>query len=335
MSLLTPAGDQLLVRGGNAHFFTYTRIRSGGTEKIEGQTNKHEQSLGLTKSRGRYATLCIPDSIYGLTLAWVTSENSTKLLESDSSWLTVAGPYPMLPRLSAPVSGVDCPCPWFHANSLLLASLLSNTNCSLLGRVVNSFFASPSHFWIRRDFRSKNRLSGFAPKQTKESSALAAHPHSATLLWTSSHRRASVGRPVRTYLQQVCTDTTMTVLPKAMYDRDKRQKRVRDIRASGTPWWWWHYSFKWGAVVYMHWNKTNSSLSRLELSPTLQLAETHTHTHTHEENMGDVEKSYLPSRWSSAVSSWQDVAEQWLTRNMWPINVKKQNFDQACTHAKT
>ena len=118
-----------MVRGSNAHFFTYTRIRSKGTEKIEGQTNKHEQSLGLTKSRGWYATLCIPDRIYGLTLAWVASENSTKLLESDTSWLTVARPYPMLPRLSAPVSGVDCPCPWFHANSLLLASLLSNANC--------------------------------------------------------------------------------------------------------------------------------------------------------------------------------------------------------------
>ena len=93
--------------------------------------------MGLTKSRGSYATLCIPDSIYGLTLAWVTSENSTMLLESDSSWLTVAGPYPMLPRLSAPVSGADCPCPWFHANSLLLASLLSSANCPPLGRVVN------------------------------------------------------------------------------------------------------------------------------------------------------------------------------------------------------
>ena len=109
-----------------------------GTEKIEGQTNKHEQSLGLTKSRGRYATLCIPDSIYGLTLAWVTSENSTMLLESDSSWLTLAGPYPMLPRLSAPVSVVDCTCPWFHANPLLLASLCPAANCSRPGCVVNS-----------------------------------------------------------------------------------------------------------------------------------------------------------------------------------------------------
>ena len=80
--------------------------RIEGTEKIEGQTNKHEQSLGLTKSRGRYCnTICM----CGLSLAWVTSENSTMLLESDSSWLTLAGPYPMLPRLSAPVSGVDCP----------------------------------------------------------------------------------------------------------------------------------------------------------------------------------------------------------------------------------
>ena len=80
-----PAGDQLVVRGGNAHFLPPHKNTIEGTEKIEGQTNKHEQSLGLTKSRGRYATLCIPDSRYGLTLAWVTSENSTMLLESDSS----------------------------------------------------------------------------------------------------------------------------------------------------------------------------------------------------------------------------------------------------------
>ena len=43
------------------------------------QRNKH---LGLTQEQKEsYATLCIPDSIYGLTLAWVTSENSTKQLE--------------------------------------------------------------------------------------------------------------------------------------------------------------------------------------------------------------------------------------------------------------
>ena len=111
-------------------------------------------------------------------------------------------------------SGVDCPCPWFHANSLLLASLLSSRQLPSAGsrrqrppavqrkllsagsrrqrppavqrKLLSAGsrrqlpFASPYHFRIRRDFRSKNPLSGFAPKQTKESSALAAYPHSAT-----------------------------------------------------------------------------------------------------------------------------------------------------------
>ena len=59
------------------------------------------------------------------------------LLESDSSWLTLAGPYPMLPRLSAPVSSIDCPCPWFHANPLLLTSLLSSRQLPSSGSPVN------------------------------------------------------------------------------------------------------------------------------------------------------------------------------------------------------
>ena len=132
-------------------------------------------------SRGRYCnTICM----CGLSLAWVTSENSTMLLESDSSWLTLAGPYPMLPRLSAPVSGVDCPCPFFHANCLLLlASLLSSRQLPSAGSrrqlprpglPSTASLASPSHFRIRREFMSKNPLSGFAPKQTR-------------LLWRPTH----------------------------------------------------------------------------------------------------------------------------------------------------
>ena len=125
------------------------------------------------------------------------------LLESDSSWLTLAGPYPMLPRLSAPMSGVDRPCPWIHANLLLFASLLSSHQLSAaclsavqpqlpsagsrrplppaVQRQLSSAgsrrqlpFASPYHFRIRRDFMSKNPLSGFAPKQTR-------------LLWRPTH----------------------------------------------------------------------------------------------------------------------------------------------------
>ena len=76
----------------------------------------------------------------------------------------------------SPESGVDCPCPWFHANSLCCPA----ANCLSAGSRRQLFFASSYHFRIRRDFRSKNPLSGFASKQTKESSALAAHPYSAT-----------------------------------------------------------------------------------------------------------------------------------------------------------
>ena len=104
----------------------------------------------------------ISDSIYGLTLAWITSENSTKQLECwhlDSIFFTVAGPHPMLARLFATVSGVDSPCP-----------CPSPTACQLLFPT-SSLLASRYLFRPRRDFKSENPLSGFAPKQTKESSA--------------------------------------------------------------------------------------------------------------------------------------------------------------------
>ena len=54
--LLTPAGDQLVVRGGNAHFFTYTRIRSRetGENKTDEQTRTN---LGLPRAGEGIATL--------------------------------------------------------------------------------------------------------------------------------------------------------------------------------------------------------------------------------------------------------------------------------------
>ena len=70
--------------------------------------------------------MCIPNSRYGLTLAWVTSENSTMLLESDILRLFFTGPY----LVSSPLcSGVWCWLP-LHSSTptslLLLASLLSS-----------------------------------------------------------------------------------------------------------------------------------------------------------------------------------------------------------------
>ena len=61
------------------------------------------------------------------------------------------------------------------------------------------------------------------------------------LLWTPSHRRVRVGRPARTFLQQLCTDTgcCMEDLLRVIDYRDEWQERVREICARDTPWWWW------------------------------------------------------------------------------------------------
>ena len=58
-------------------------------------------------------------------------------------------------------SGVRCQLPLSVVPRQLLSAPFSN----------QLSFASPYHFRIRRDFKSKNPLSGFAPIQTKESSA--------------------------------------------------------------------------------------------------------------------------------------------------------------------
>ena len=165
----------------------------------------------------------------GLSLAWVTSENSTMLLESDILRLFFTGPYLVSSPLCS-VSGVDCPSV-LPRQLLLFASLLSSRNSSLssslnclpwspaataslglqpptsllvsshqllcwspatnslsallpptalLGCVVNSRSRPLTTSGYGEIFLSKNPLSGFAPKQTIESSALAAYPHSAT-----------------------------------------------------------------------------------------------------------------------------------------------------------
>ena len=47
------------------------------------------------------------------------------------------------------------------------------------------------------------------------------------LLWTPSNGRVSVGRPTRTYLQQLCTDTGCSLedLQEATDDRDEWRER--------------------------------------------------------------------------------------------------------------
>ena len=63
------------------------------------------------------------------------------------------------------------------------------------------------------------------------------------LLWTPTYGCARVGRPARTYIQQLCEDTGCNPedLPEAMNDREKWRERVKDIRAGGATWWWCTY----------------------------------------------------------------------------------------------
>ena len=66
------------------------------------------------------------------------------------------------------------------------------------------------------------------------------------LLWTPTYGCARVGRPARTYIQQLCEDTGCNPedLPEAMNDREKWRERVKDIRAGGATWWWWWWWYK-------------------------------------------------------------------------------------------
>ena len=71
------------------------------------------------------------------------------------------------------------------------------------------------------------------------------------LQWTSSHGRAKAGRPARTYIQQLCTDTgcILADLPGAMDDRDGWWERVREIHTGGMTWWWWWHRITWNDIA--------------------------------------------------------------------------------------
>ena len=54
--------------------------------------------------------------------------------------------------------------------------------------------------------------------------------------WAPSYGGTKVGRPARTYIQQLCEDTGCRPenLPGAMNDREKWRESIRDISAGGT-----------------------------------------------------------------------------------------------------
>ena len=121
-----------------------THISCHYKNTIEGTGEKqrtNEQTLGVNSSAEREFcnTLCM----CRLTLVWILANfyKATGMqTHLPSLWL---GPHVMLTRLSATVSGVDCPCPCPVAN------------CFELLCPTNSLLASRYHFRPRRDFNSK------------------------------------------------------------------------------------------------------------------------------------------------------------------------------------
>ena len=143
-----------------AHFFTATRNTIKGVGEKE-QTNKtNNRSPGVNskcKTRG-YVTLCIPVSIYRLTLAWISSENSTT---HEECWLILTRLPSLLWTTSHPtgLSAVRCRQP--SSQSLCLTLWL----------------AFPSYFRSRWDLESKPFV-WFHAKTDKGIVCLADHLHS-------------------------------------------------------------------------------------------------------------------------------------------------------------
>ena len=134
---------------GIAQFFTATKKYHRGNRR---KKNKH---LGLTQvKKESYVILCM----CRLTLVWTLAKLAQSSWNADSIFFHWSGPSLMPTHLSAPVSGVDWSLVSPFANSFSV--LLSHSQTGV-----------PSLLPVTRDRGSKTPLSGFAPKQTKESSA--------------------------------------------------------------------------------------------------------------------------------------------------------------------
>ena len=146
---------------GIAHFFIATR----NTIKGVGGKNKEQTNsmLGLIQAQEeKLCNIAFPMRICRLTLAWISSEISTKLLGMptylDRSSLTSLDPLSCR-RLLSLLSGVDWPLASPFANCLLLHPFVSLSHWRSLPTSGHVEISSP------------NPLFGFAPKQTKGSSA--------------------------------------------------------------------------------------------------------------------------------------------------------------------
>ena len=147
--------------GHRTFLYCYKKYNRGSGRKRTNEPNEQYEPGVNSKCKTRsYVTLCIPVSIYRLTLAWISSENSTTHGEC---WLILTRLPSLLWTSSHPtgLTVVRCrlPCPSSVANCLLLNHFFQLSDWRSLPTSGHVEISSPNH------------LSGFAPKQTKGSSA--------------------------------------------------------------------------------------------------------------------------------------------------------------------
>ena len=143
------------------HISCHHKNTIGGTGENRRTNEQTRTMLGVnSEQKESYATLCIPDSIYGLTLAWVTSENSTKQLEC-RHLLTQSSSLD--PIFSATVSGVDRICLWFHANSCQLLSQTNSLSCPLTTSGYGEISGPKTLCLVSLQNRQRNCLLGRPP----------------------------------------------------------------------------------------------------------------------------------------------------------------------------
>ena len=150
-------GDHLVVPIGVSHI----SLRHKEYNQGSGRKRTNEQYAWVKCKKGDSVTLCIPLCICRLILAWVSSEISTKLLgmptHLDQSSLTAAG----LSRMPNGLSAVRC----------RLGTRVTLRQLTSLSSFVQLLTRVPLPTSGHVEDHGLRSLFGFAPKQTKGSSA--------------------------------------------------------------------------------------------------------------------------------------------------------------------
>ena len=156
-------------RGGQRIIFCHYKNTIEGVGEKESKRTNTNKTLGVNKEQKE---LCNTTCICRLTLAWVTSENSTKQLECrDLDSIFFAGPYLLL----------LCPESTASLRSSTPTLLLSRRQLALSSFFPNQLFRVPLPLPDTARFQVQKSFVWFRAKTDKGIVCLAGHPYSVTI----------------------------------------------------------------------------------------------------------------------------------------------------------